>query len=290
MGVKWPSYQTQAIPYSAAALDVALLDGLGTTVATASIVRPATSTAMSRMRAGSYTVRIAARRADGPKTIVAEASAPLTVVANRIAQASLVLVPKFPPRLDSIYPTSGPAGTPIALNGANLGAPLGGTYSVLVNGQPVPMYLLQPGDNTVYLTDLPSWAGNAASISISVDGITIPDGQVQVFTRQVIDHITLSPATVTLATNHSQTFTATAFQDAAGNVPIPNVTFSWLLADQYPTPDPFGLNPFYFNNGVFSATATGSATVRVSAGGKFATASVVVDSIGTAPTPGPGFP
>lgn len=291
VAVKWPSYQTQAIPLSAAALDVALLDAAGTAVATASIVRPTSSATLSRMRVGAYIVRIAARRADVQQTIVADATASLAVVANRIAQASLALVPKFAPRLDSIYPTSGPPGTAIALYGANLGAPPGGTYSVLVDGQPVPNALLQPGSSTVYLTDLPSWAGNAASISVSVDGLAIPDGQVQVFTRQVIDHLTISPTSATLATYQSRTFTATAYQDAAGTVPVPGVTFSWLLTDQNPPPGVMpGSNPFSLSNGVFSATATGSATVRVEAGGKFATASVLVNSVGTPSTPSPGTP
>lgn len=283
VGVRWPDYQAQAIPFSASKLDVTLLSA-STTVATASIVRPAASATLAGLPVGSYTVQIEARRSD--ETVVADATSPVTVVANRVAAASLVLTPRFAPRLDYLYPTSGPAGTPIGLYGANLAPPADGTYSVLVDGQPVPKSMLQPGSSTVYLTDLPSWAGNSATIAISVDGIQA--SQQLVFTRQVIDHLTISPATASLATWQSLTYKATAYQDAAGTVEVPNVAFNWSLTDLNPPPDPLqGSNSFTLSGGIFQATATGSATVRVESGGKFATASVVVDSIGTEPTPMP---
>lgn len=289
VGVRWPEYQAQAIPFSTAALEVALLNAGNTPVATASIVRPASSTTLTRLPVGTYTVRIEARRSDASRTVVADASSPITVAANRIAAASLVLTPLFGPRLDYIHPTSGPPGTAIALNGANLWPPEGGTYSVLVDGVPVPTSMLQPGASTVYLTDLPSWAGNSVTLSISVDGVTVPASQHKVFTRQVIHHLALTPTSATLATHQQQVYVATAYQDAAGTVPVPGVAFSWSLTDVYPQPDAaFGSNYFTLSNGVFKATATGSVTVRVEAGGKFATASVVVDTIGTEPTPGPG--
>lgn len=288
VGVRWPDYQAQTIPFSAAALEVALLNG-STPVATASIVRPASSATLTRLPVGTYTVRIEARRSDTSKTVVADASAPITVVANRIAAASLVLNPLNGPRLDYIHPTSGPPGTSIALNGANLWPPSGGTYSVLVDGLPAPTSLLQPGINTVYLTDLPSWAGNSATLSISVDGVPIPVSQHKVFTRQIIHHLALTPTTATLATHQQQAYVAKAYQDAAGTIQVLGVAFSWSLTDVYPQPDAtFGSNYFTLQSGIFKATATGSATVRVEAGGKFATASVVVDTIGTEPTPGPG--
>lgn len=288
IGIRWPAYETQAIPLSATTLDVAMLNATSTPVATASIVRPASSATLTHLLAGTYTIELKARRSDASKTVVADATASIAVVANRIAAASLALVPKFPPRLDYLYPTSGPAGTAIALYGANMAPPAGGTYSVLVDGLPVPNSLLQAGSSMVYLTDLPSWAGNSATISLSVDGLSVPVSQERVFTRQVIDHLTLTPATASLATYQSQTYTATAYQDQAGTVVVPNVSFSWSLTDVYPPPDVMlGSSAFSLNGGVFQATATGSATVRVEAGGRFATASVTVDSIGTPPTPPP---
>lgn len=291
VGVRWPGYEAQAIPFSATSLDVTLLNASSAPVATASIVRPASSTTLTRMPAGTYTLKIEARRGDTARTVVADASAPLIVVANRQATASLALTPKFGPRLDYIHPTSGPPGTSIALYGANLGAPAEGTFSVLVDGLPVPQSLLQPGSSTIYLTDLPNWAGNSATISVSVDGVRVPKSQERVFTRQVIHHLTLTPATASLATYQQQVYTATAYQDQAGTVTVPGVTFAWSLTDLVPAPDAtFGSNHFTLSNGMFRATATGSATVRVEAGGKVATASVVVNTVGTEPTPGPMFP
>lgn len=287
VGVRWPAYQAQAIPYSAAALEVALLSG-STPVATASIVRPASSVTLSSLPAGTYTVQLEARRDDEAKTVVADASASIMVVANRIAAASLVLTPKFAPRLDYISPTSGPPGTPIGLYGANLWSGSTGTVSVLVDGLPVPDAMFDAG-STIYLYDLPSWAGNSASISVVVDGIGIPESQVKVFTRQVIHHLKLAPSSVTLATYQQQTFTATAYADAGETTPVSGVAFDWSLTDLVPAPTgAAGNNGFTLSGGVFRATATGSATVRVQSGDKFATASVVVDQIGTEPTPGPG--
>lgn len=292
IGVRWPSYQAQAIPYSAVALDIAILNAGDTPVATASIVRPAASVTLSRVPVGTYTVRLTARQGDAAKTVVAEATSPIDVIANRIAAANIPLIPTYAPRLDYIHPTSGPPGTQITLYGANL-APLqsNGTYSVLVDDRPMQASMVQTfGKTQVYLMDLPSWAGDTATLSISVDGLRIPASQERVFTRQVIRKIAISPETVEhLATHQPQPFTATAYRDTDGTVQVPGVTFNWSLADQYPpTSGPMDVSPFTLSGGLFKATATGSVTVRVEAGGCYATASVVIDTIGTEPTPGPG--
>ncbi len=273
--VRWPSYGTQTIPSSATMLDISVLDASLVAVATASIARPASTAALARIASGAYTISVLARRPDA--TTVAEATSSVTVIANRVAQANLTLIPRFGPRLDYLWPAAGPPGTAIFLYGANLAAPPNGTFSVIVDGLPVPGSLLQPGGTPV-LTSLPAWAGLNATISISVDGLDVPSSQARVFTQQIVDHVAISPASATISTDASESFTAIAYQDASGTLPIPGVSFTWSLADQVPASDPLtDFFPYSLTDGFFQTkTTTGSVIVQAQAGGKTGSASVTI--------------
>ncbi|HEY9897590.1 MAG TPA: hypothetical protein V6D00_00285 [Pantanalinema sp.] len=287
VSIRWPAYDAQAIPLSTTTLDLELRDAQSALVATASIARPLATANLPGIPAGTYSLSAIARRAGGGA--VASDAVSVRVLANRSVPARLVLVPSAPPRLDSIVPTSGPPTTQIQLRGANLAPPPGGTYSVLVDGRPVPKEMLQPGSSIVYLNGLPDWAGAAPVIAIAVDGIAIPSSQQKTFQSQVIDHLALTPSEATMATYGTRRFIATAYRDAAGLQPIADVRFEWSMEDVVPAPV-FGEGTtgpqFSLVGGFFQAQdATGSATVVVTAGGRKATASVVVDTIGTPPPP-----
>lgn len=179
VGIRWPAYAAQAIPYSSATLDLTLLQDTRT-LATASIARPATSGTLDRVKAGSYVLLARTRRSDATKTVVAEATTSVDVHANRVASARLTLVPKFAPLLSSISPTQGPIGTTITLWGAfgNASYPIDkASYSVTVDGVAVPA---DPANNFILVT-VPEGVGSTCSVSVSVDGISVPPDQVKEF-------------------------------------------------------------------------------------------------------------
>jgi hypothetical protein len=288
VSVRWPAMQTQAMPSNTSTLDLELRSGSNALVATASIARPQVTASLTAIPVGSYSLSGFARAANG--AITASGSTSVRIVPNRGVPAGLVLVPSFQPRLDAIIPTSGPPDTLIRLFGANLAPAQDGTYSVLVDGRAVPSAMLQSGSDLVYLMGLPAWAGASARIAISVDGIAIPAEQVRTFSSRIIDHIVISPDTATLATYGTQRFTATAYGDAAEKVALSGIDFTWSMEDVVPTsvsgPASSDPAPFSFFNGYFAAKdATGSATIVASAGGRTATASVQVNTIGTPPPP-----
>lgn len=280
--VKWPDYRTQAIPFSTHEIGIFLRSAGAAPgaapIATASIVRPSTTATLSAIATGSYTLALEARRGGSARTLVAEASTSVAVFANRVSQAHLVLVPKIVPQLDFIEPTSGPPGTVVYLYGANLAPPAGGTYSVTVDGVPVPALKLQPGANTIVITNMPSGNQATSAVAVSVDGVPVPDSQIKVFTRFLVDHIRIDPASATMSAGATMSFSATAFQDAAETATA-DLAIQWRLADLVPPADPFSLDPppFSIESQVLAARATGSVTVVASAGGKEATASVKVE-------------
>ena len=298
VSVAWPAGSqlagrgVQAIPASATSIALSLASG-STTVATASITSPATSSTMAMLPVGTYTLAAEALRADGSDA--ASASAPLTVVADRVAQAELSLVPTAAPSLTSISPTSGVASiNQITLYGTNLYPPTNGTYSVFVDDRAVPGSMLQPGSSAIYLIGLPAWAQSdqTASISVSVDGIPAPE--TQVFTVETVACLKLSPSDPLLENSATQLFTAAIYSDAGCSQPLSGIPLTWSLSNEDPLPSN-GTNPsltFAISNGLFQTfVSTGSAEVDVTAGGLLATTSVTA-SVSTAildatPTPAP---
>ena len=297
IAVAWPARSqtagrgVQAIPLSATSIALSLASG-STTVATASITSPATNSTLATIPVGTYTLTAEALRADGSDA--ASASAPLDVVADRVAGAQLNLVPTSAPSLTSIYPTSGVASiNQIDINGVNLAPPANGTYSVYVDNQAVPTSMLQGGSSTIYLMGLPSWAQNdqTASISVSVDGVPAPG--TQVFTVKTVACLKLSPTDPLLENSTTLNFTAAVYSDAACSQVVSGIPLYWSLSNENPVPSSSSnaQPPFTLSNGVFETfVSTGSAEVDVTAGGLLATTSVTA-SVSTAvldatPTPG----
>ncbi len=300
IAVAWPARSqtagrgVQAIPLSATSIALSLASG-STTVATASITSPATNSTLATIPVGTYTLTAEALRADGSDA--ASASAPLDVVADRVAQAKLSLVPTAGPSLSGITPTSGLPSGQIDIDGSNLLPPTGGTYSVFVDNQAVASSLLQPGSSTIYLMGMPSWAQNSgtASISVSVDGVTAP--QTEVFTVQDLACLTLTPTDSILVNSTTQQFTANAYSDAACRQPISGIPVNWALLNQDPAPSGLigATQSFTLSGtGVFETyVSTGSAWVQATAGNFVATTSITA-SVSTAvldatPAPGPGI-
>lgn len=277
VAIRWPGYDSQAIPLSTIRLDLELRDAGNRLTATASIARPAATASFALLPVGSYKLLALARRTLGD--LAASGSAEVRVIANRKVSADLTLVPTSAPRLDMIDPERGDGDTPITLFGANLLPPPGGTYSVLVDGLPVPNSSLQKGEKMIILTRLPSWAGLTASLSVSVDGLEIPADQVRTYTRQVIDHLTLTPSHSVLAREASQSYEAIAWKDVAEYLPDHGVAIAWTLTIHDPAPDPVNPAPpplWLVGSNLYTGTVPATATLRVTAGGKSATASVIV--------------
>ena len=294
VAVRWPSASlrsVQTIPLSATSIALSLATG-STTVATASIPLPATSSTLAKIPVGSYTLTAEALRSDGSDA--ASASATLDVVANRVAQASLSLIPLDGPSLSGISPMSGPPGGQIDINGTNLAPPANGTYSVLVDGQAVPSNQLQGGASTIYLIGMPSWAQSSgtATISVSVDGVTAP--QTEIYTVQNVQCVTLTPQASTDTSSTTVQFSATAYGDQGCSQAISGIPFSWNLTNQDPVPSTMpGATPSFTlsGSGVFQTyVSTGSAWIWVTGGGVTATTSITA-SVSTAildATPAPG--
>lgn len=275
VSVRWPRYGIQAVPFSTREIALLLMGSGSVPAATASILRPASSATLSAIATGSYTLTAAARRGDAGKTVVAEASASIRVFANRVANAVLKLVPKFVPQLDFLDPQSGPPGTTVRLYGINLAPPAGGTYSVTVDGVPLPGSKLQPGSSTIVITEFPDGNSATAAVAVSVDGIPVQEDQVQVFTRFVVDHLRIVPASASLTPGATMSFSATAYRDAAETQTV-ELPIDWRLEDMVPPFDPFsqGLPAFSLDNRVLTVRATGSVTVVARAGGREARAYV----------------
>ena len=293
--VKWPglsavSAQTghrtaQAIPLSAIRLDLSVLDASSSPVATASIVRPASEGSLQGIDVGTYTLDVAARRSD--LTVVASGSATQQIVANRVQSISLTLSPANVPVLTSLSPSPVQVGDWVYLTGANLAPPPGGTYSVLVDDQPIPDADLQPGSSLVAFL-APAWLTTSSTVSVSVDGL--PATTSLPIAKLTLDHLTITPATASLVVNQSQTFVYKAFTASGGDVSN-KVAFAESLVNQDP-PNGNGFVWFELNGGRLTASATGSVTVQIAAEGLVATASVVVVENTASPdpwqTPGPG--
>lgn len=278
LAIRWPAYESQAIPASTSRLDLELRDAQDRLAATASLVRPASTASFTLLPVGNYALQAHARRALGD--VAASGSATVRVIANRRVPADLTLVPIRAPRLDMIVPERGTGEDAIYLYGANLLPPAGGTYSVLVDGLPVPNNYLQKGDSYIILNRLPSWAGLAPRLSVSVDGLGIPPEQVQTYTRQVIDHLTLTPSQIVLAREASQSYTAIAWRDHAEAFPDAGVAIDWMLTVHEPAPDPLNPAPpalWLVGSNLYAGSVPATATIRVTAGGKSATASVIVN-------------
>jgi hypothetical protein len=270
--VRWPAYQTQVIPASAATLELVLTQG-AETIKTLVLDRAQSTATFSRIPVGTYTLSAWARRSDAARTSVAMGSASVTIRANQIARPTLTMTPALAPRLDYLYPSKGLASRAIFLYGENLVPPPGGTYSVTVDGRPVPSTLLQPPSTTyLVVTELPPWAGATSSFALSVDGVVIPKSQERVFTRQVLHHVTVMPSIIHLASGSVRDFTVTAWADA-GESEVLDLPATWSLHDADPA-DAFALTPW---GTLTCGPSTGSVTLQAWIGGMVGTASVTVD-------------
>lgn len=285
VAVRWPELSIQAIPLSASELEVALTR-TGTTVATGSIVRPVTVGRLTAIPAGSYVLAVQARRLDAGRTVVAQATASIDVVANRVASAALVLAPSRPPRLTSLSRASVRVGGAVFLNGENLGVPQGGTYSVLVDDRPIPALDLQPSNNQIAFL-APSWLASNSTVKVSVDGL-LASGVLSL-SKRVLHHLRIGPENATVSVGASQAFQFRAFLDAGETQEATDdVAFVATLTDCDPSPNPdSGFQPFVLSGQTFTAQASGTTTLRLAAEGLVASTPITVLAPSTLPTPTP---
>lgn len=284
VAIKWPEgYTTQAIPLSATRLDLFLKSGT-TIVATASVVRPETTASMNDLDAGPLTLLAEARRTDG--SLVASGSVELTVYVNRVVTAGLRLIPVKMPYVSFLSPEQGVIESGVKINGSDLSAPPGSTYSVLIDGRAVPQSSLFPGSSVIEIRPLPDWTSTHATITVTVDGI--PAETQPVYRRLNLGWITISPAEPATKTNQPIYFTATAFEQDGSTV-SPDPKFFWEITSQPPNSE--GAFTINMNTGHFVATAEGSCDIRASLGNTYATTSVRINGIGSSPPPsGPVMP
>ncbi|MBM3270699.1 MAG: hypothetical protein FJZ01_23960 [Candidatus Sericytochromatia bacterium] len=214
VAIRWPGYQAQALPASAATVDITVSTG-STQIASLPIGRPTATGSISKVPEGAYWVKAQAWRyasaTNKTKTTVAEATASVAVKANRRSQAALTLALKYPPALTGLTITPDCPDYRLTGAGTNLKPFVDVSPKVLLGGQIVTN--LEDYGNTSFEFVLPAGTPATASVALEVDGIGVAT------VSKAYDKVALikfATDSVTVARNATAALAATAFEDAAG--------------------------------------------------------------------------
>ena len=300
--VRWPARTVQIIPLSTEQVEVSLLTG-SATLSTAVLQRATpgvdlpTSATLSRIPSGTYTLWASARATGGLE--VARGTMSVVVRTKRISEPRLTLTPVNVPRITGLSSNGSPSSTgthatQISLFGSGFRPNATATTSVYAGNLALESSRLQVDNTMIVIFGLPTSLSGTIRFHVVVDGVRNDASEDPAFTLQAplpaIRAVRITPATASLATNQTQTFTGTAYSDLARTTPVTGATFRWTLKNAPPPLTVGGVSPFTIDpfSGVFMATATGSAEVVGTCSGLEATASVNVDTIGAPATPAPG--
>jgi len=172
LGVRWPARAAQVIPDSTdrVAFDVIRA---GTLVASTSVARPAgggTATSSLELDAGSYRLDAAAKTGVAG-TVVATASATLTVIGGARVSAALTLGAAYSPAITALSQTSGLVGESVIVTGSNLVLSWAGTPSVRFTGTTASVSATVAAIGTDSITVTIPAGAVSGPVQVSVDGV-----------------------------------------------------------------------------------------------------------------------
>lgn len=282
VNINWPQRNTQTIPLSSQKLQLTLKSG-NNTIATASITRPNNTTNLNAIPPGQYTLFADALRADN--STAASGNSIVTVFTNKLVSVSIGLGAIDAPIVTGLSSSAGFANSYFSIYGSNLGMPVGGTFSVLIDNQPVPMSYLTPGSSQIVVNPIPSWTTGNSKVTVVIDGLKAANEPT--YSLLTVAAARVVPTAVATDTNQPVHFQAYAYTDssAISTITVP-VDFIWDLTEaSTDSPAVFQLLVTGKNTMRLIATDLGSCSVRATVMGSsvWGTASVLINGIGVAP-------
>lgn len=287
--IRWP-YRAQVLPTSAQHLTFLLN---GPTSQTETVFRPEgaspTSTATLSVEVGNgYVLSVQAYdNAPTPRLVASGTSAIFNVKANERTSVTVALAADYVPAVTGFFPDNGGPGATVTVYGTNFGQDRGFKPGFTFGGVPSTV-VYPPQDGTVSV--LVPMTAVSGIILPRVDGVTgTGSGS---FT--VLKALGLEPATLTVASGSSVTFTAlaTTSEDVAftatpsvtwslskpiTSLPVTNAYRIQANGDGSPDVSTESVSVGSIDQaGRFTASATGSAEISILSGTLMATASVTV--------------
>lgn len=274
LSVRWPKREVQLIPLSANALRLRVSKNGSLVVSDVILSRPSSSEGAAiaqgsvRLNADTgLTVTVEAFREDpiaSSSVSVASASATaVTVIANQRTSILLSLSPSFVPTLTSFSPSNGGNGVPVTLTGTFGDS---GYYGISVNGA---VGGANSGSSTSITAVVPEGA-TTGPLSAWADGATSSAGA----TFKVLESLDPLPLTAAASVGGTVQFSVPTATDTLGTQVLNPTVTRWQVVN------PLAVNPIsgtVTSNGLFTATATGTAWVRAWSGSLLATMSVTID-------------
>jgi hypothetical protein len=277
VNIRWPERQTQTIPLSTQTIRLRVSQG-DTVLHDLPLGRPEASDsalvsgATLLVDAGTgFTIRADAYRtspvSSGDVPIASDVQSNVTIHASQKNPVALDLHPVFVPTLTGVSPTNGGPGVKVTLTGSFSDS---GSYQMSLSGKKI-----QAASGSILTAEVPVGASTGAVIVLD-DGVpSLPGG-----TFSVLAALNATASTLVTTVGASVPFSVPTGMDTAGlSIVNPTIT-RWKLIDparlSLPGDDTSPIGTLD-QDGLFTATATGSAHVYVFSGTLLATLSVTVN-------------